>query len=324
MKKSNKILIGGGIIAAGIAAAATASYLVTKKLVKMALDRDTAQPSEKSVDKVAGSQIITPEGLEFIEEYSEKLKNSIDEVVSTVSADGVKLIGHLHKCENPKRIIIAMHGWRSSWARDFCAISEFWHENDCIVLYADQRGQGESEGEYMGFGLIERHDCLDWINWALENLDNNLPIYLAGLSMGATTVLMATGLELPENVHGVMADCGFTSPNDIWKHVAENNLHIPYGGITESLADNMCRKKIQIGAKDYSSIMALKEAKVPVLFIHGTDDHFVPVEMTYENYKACASPKRLLIVPGAEHALSYVVDKEAYQSSVKDFWKEFD
>ena len=68
----------------------------------------------------------------------------------------------------------------------------------------------------------------------------------------------------------------------------------------------------------------MRECKVPVLFIHGTDDRFVPIEMTYENYKACVSPKRLLVVPGAEHAMSYLIDKESYEKTVKEFWNDFD
>ena len=86
----------------------------------------------------------------------------------------------------------------------------------------------------------------------------------------------------------------------------------------------MCKKRIQIGTKDYSCTEALKESKVPVIFVHGTDDKFVPVEMTYENYKACTAQKRLLIVPGAEHRMSYLVNKEEYIKAVKEFWRDFD
>ena len=141
--------------------------------------------------------------------------------------------------------------------------------------------------------------------------------------MGATTVLMTTGLELPDNVHGVIADCGFTSPHEIWKHVVENNLHLSYG-VIGNLANDICKKKIQMGTKDYSTVEAMKECKTPILFIHGTDDHFVPVEMTYENYKACTAPKRLFVVPGADHGMSYVADTQGYQAAMKDFWSTFD
>ena len=104
----------------------------------------------------------------------------------------------------------------------------------------------------------------------------------------------------------------------------ENNLRLYYDDMMSSIADEMCRAKIQIGSKDYSCPDALAECKIPVLFIHGTDDDFVPVEMTYENYKACVSQKRLLIVPGAGHGMSYVIDRKSYEQAVKQFWTDFD
>lgn len=254
---------------------------------------------------------------------SEKLQNSGCEEVEIINQDGIHLIGHWHPCENPKRIIIAMHGWRSSWSRDFGIIADFWKDSGCSVLYAEQRGQGSSEGEYMGFGMLERYDCLEWIKWVNEHTGGNLPVYLGGASMGATTVLMAAGLELPENVHGIVADCGFTSPHAIWKHVVENNLHMPYG-LYSPVANDLCKKKIHVGTKEYSAVDAMQKCKVPVLFIHGTDDQFVPVEMTYENYKACAAPKHLFVVPGADHGMSYYTDKVGYEKCLLDFFAAYD
>lgn len=321
-KTVKKIIIGSGITASALAAAGAVSYIITNKLVKVALDREDPLKMEKSIQKISGSA-EKEESLELQTATEEKLKNSECETIEITARDGEKLVGHLHTCENAKRTIIAMHGWRSSWTKDFGLISDFWHNNDCNVLYVEQRGQGSSGGNYMGFGLLERYDCLDWINWAKEKYDD-LPIYLFGVSMGASTVLMASGLELPENVHGIIADCGYTSPHAIWKHIVENNLHFHYNGIRGAIANDICKRKIRIGSKDYSCTDALKECKVPILFIHGTDDHFVPVEMTYENYQACASPKRLFIVHGAEHCLSYRVDKEGYEKAVENFWKDYD
>jgi fermentation-respiration switch protein FrsA (DUF1100 family) len=214
-----------------------------------------------------------------------------------------------------------MHGWKSSWSNDFAMISEFWRANDCDIIYAEQRGQGNSGGDYMGFGLMERFDCFEWAKYISENYSKDIPIYLVGISMGASTVLMASNLGLPQNVRGIIADCGFTSPHAIFKHVVVNNLKIPYG-VVGVFEDNLCRKKIRLGSKDYSTKMALRECNIPVAFIHGTDDHFVPVEMTYENYKICASPKKLLVVPGADHGLSYRIDKAAYEKFVLDFWAD--
>lgn len=320
-RKMQKVLIGLGAAASCAAAVGVVSYNTTKKFVKIAMDREEPKAMQKEQERLSG-ELKNDEIQKDMELRRKKLENSGLEVVEIESHDNVKLIGHWYECENSKRTIIAMHGWRSSWSDGFALISDFWYKNGCNVLYAEQRGQGNSDGEYMGFGLLERFDCLDWIRWVNDRCENKKPVYLAGVSMGAATVLMAAGLELGENVCGIMADCGFTSPDAIWKHVAKNNLGLPYGGLTGTVASDICKKKIQIGSKDYSCTEALSHCKVPVLFIHGTDDRFVPIEMTYENYKACASKKRLLVVPGAGHGESYLFDRENYEKTVLDFWND--
>ena len=227
--------------------------------------------------------------------------------------------------EHPKRVLIAMHGWRSSWVNDFGLGVDFFLKSGCNVLFPEQRGHGSSGGDYMGFGLLERYDCLEWVKWIDQNVnpEPRKPIYLCGISMGATSVLMASGLELPEHVHGVMADCGFTSPEAIWRQVVEKNFRLSYKG-RQSTADKICRQKLNVGAAEVSTVDVLQKGHIPVLLIHGSDDHFVPVEMTYENYKACSAPKRLLIVPGAEHGLSYYIDPVNYQRACLEFWTDFD
>ncbi len=317
----NTLITTGAFLAAG-AAAVGGTYLTTKMLVKIALDRKEPEIVKKAEDVIAG-KAVDAEFLEEIIKSKETLENKPHEKKTITSFDGTELVGHWFSAEHPKRVIIAMHGWRSTWAKDFGTVSDFWEKTDCDVLYAEQRAQNNSGGEYMGFGLIERFDCLEWINWAIKEVGNDLPIYLCGVSMGATTVLMASGLELPENVHGILADCGFTSPHEIWKHVANNNLHMPYW-LRGKFADGMFREKLNMGTKDYSTTDALKTNKIPVMLIHGTDDHFVPVKMTYENYLACAGEKRLLIVPGADHGMSHYVETEKYENEVIKFWNEFD
>ena len=319
-----KIAVGAGIAVASVAAATAASYMLTRSLVNVALDREAPKTTAKSKKKLCGAAKKPDVYHEQRAQAAEVLKSGEHIPVEIASGDGIRLTGHWYACAHPQRVIIAMHGWRSSWSKDFGSISDFWQGSGCNVLYAEQRGQGESDGAYMGFGLIERYDVLDWIEWVNANGGADLPIYLAGISMGASTVLMAAGQALPANVHGVMADCGYTSPHAIWQHVLERNLHIPYRGINGVIANDMCRKKIQIGAKDYSCTDALRQCRVPVLFVHGTDDRFVPIEMTYENYKACASPKRLFVVPGAVHGMSYLVDKVGYEAAVRQFWQDYD
>ena len=323
MKKSTRnILIGSGIAVAGIAAVGAIHRYTTKYLMKLALDREGPKSASKDKEKLMSSGDLS-ETVAAIMDAANVLETTEHEQIEITAQDGTTLVGHWFCPENAKRIIIAMHGWRSTWSQDFGAIAPFWFENDCAVLFAEQRGQGNSGGEYMGFGLLERYDCLDWIGWVNERTERKLPIYLGGVSMGATTILMTAGFELPENVKGIVADCAFTSPHAIWKHVVENNFHLPYS-LHSKAAEDLCKRKIQVGSKSYSTTKAVQNSKIPILFIHGTDDHFVPVEMTYENYKACASPKHLLIVPGAEHGMSYLVDQFSYEKSITDFWDKYD
>lgn len=323
MKKNKKnFLLGTGIALGSIAAISSISYFITKKMVTVALDRQAPKSSPASMKLLTGDANIE-EKLNFLTENSKILEEKELEVVEITAQDGTVLVGHLYKNKKAKRTIIAMHGWRSSWARDFCLIHDFLFENDCNVLFAEQRGQGESGGDYMGFGLTERYDCLDWINFINSTEMKKLPVYLMGISMGATTVLMATGFQLPPNVKGVIADCGFTSPNDIWRHVAQN-MKILYTGFMGEIASAICKRKINVAPDEYSTVTALSNSNIPVLFIHGTEDKFVPIEMTYENYKACIAPKSLFIVPGAEHGTSCFVAKEEYENQLKLFWSKWD
>lgn len=311
-----------GILFGASALAGVTSYLTTRFLVRTAIDREEPKVMKKAGSLISGT-LRSEEFFQLQKAAAEKLTQTEMELVTILSHDGISLVGHWYLCEKPARILIAVHGWRSSWCKDFGLIADFLHENHCSVLFVEQRGQNDSEGDYIGFGVTEQFDCLDWVQWVMEHKSASLPIYLCGISMGATTVLMASGLELPENVHGIMADCGFTSPDEIWKHIANDNLRISYR-FKRLIAGNLYDRKNHVDGFEYSTVDALRCSKTPVLFIHGTDDHFVPVEMTYENYCACAAPKRLLIVPGADHGMSFLIDPEGYKSVVRNFWKEFD
>lgn len=322
-KKWKQVLIGSGIAAAALAAATeTARQAMTGYFVNVALDRQ-APPRQLVPDRKISGSHVEEALLQKVERAGQALARKPLTTIAIHSRDGVRLVGHWMSVRNPKRIVIAMHGWRSSWSHDFGLIADFLQDNGCSVLFAEQRGQGSSGGEYMSFGLTERYDCLDWINWANERTGGTLPIYLCGISMGASTVLMAGGLALPENVRGIIADCGYTAPTAIWKHVAEQHLHMYYRACGAT-ANRLAMKKTSVDPNGASCPEALRNCHVPVLFVHGTDDHFVPVEMTYENYKACAAPKRLFIVPGAEHGMSYPTDPRGYEEAVRSFWRAFD
>lgn len=322
MKKRAKLfLVGSAVTAIMMVLAESTRHAVAQYFVSIALNREVP-PHPMRAERHLIDSCISEDLLLQVQQAGERLSAKPHTIIQIESSDGIKLTGHWLSVEHPKRIIVAMHGWRSAWDNDFGMIADFLFQNDCSVLFAEQRGQGRSGGKYMGFGLMERHDCLEWISWVNEQTGGEYPVYLCGISMGASTVLMAGGLELPNNVRGILADCGYTSAVDIWKHVAKN-LHLSYG-MCGGPAGRVAQKRLRMAMDSESCPQALERCKVPVLFIHGTDDRFVPIEMTYENYKACVAPKRLLVVPGAEHGMSYLVDPNSYEAAVKAFWTDFD
>jgi len=232
------------------------------------------------------------------------------------SYDGTALYGKFYSAGDGAPIQIMMHGYKSAGERDFCGGLKLALENGCSVLLADQRGHGKSGGQCLTMGVKERRDCVSWAEYLAERFPG-CEIILTGMSMGAATVLMAAGLKLPENVRGIIADCGYTSPEAIIKNMLRKN------GLRTGLAYALVRLSARLFAgfdpRECSAAEALKTAKVPVLLIHGEDDRFVPCEMGHENFDACAAKKALLTFPGAGHGLSYMVDTERYQKAVLQF-----
>lgn len=298
-----------------------ATYLTARLLCDVAMNRRAPKfmkDRESVLSRITGSE-------DFVRELSCKgscLSRENTEQVEIVGYDGIRLRGHLLESKKPKRIIIAVHGWRGSWCRDFGIVSDYFRK-DSTVLYVEQRAQQGSEGEYMTFGICERYDVIEWIKWVGKRFSRELPIYLLGISMGASTVLMSTGLGLDDSVHGIIADSGFTGAEEIWSHVMRHNFHLPYR-LYKRRASAECKRRTGHSPLECSTLEALKSCTTPILFVHGTDDSFVPVEMTYENYKACKSPKRLFVVPGANHGMSYFVDKTGYESEIERFFFQYD
>jgi hypothetical protein len=163
MKKSTKnALIISGVATVGIVALAGIYRTTAKYLMKIALEREEPKFVTKGKERLIASgdfkEIMTK-----LAEASTSLQGQPHETVEITAYDGTKLVGHWYGNPEAKRVIVAMHGWRSSWSSDFGLIAPFWHQNNCAVLYAEQRGQGGSGGDYMGFGLLERYDCFEWI-----------------------------------------------------------------------------------------------------------------------------------------------------------------
>ena len=188
-------------------------------------------------------------------------------------------------------------------------------------MLPDARAHGESEGEYIGFGCLDRKDALEWIDWLIEKCGEDVKIMLHGTSMGGATVLMTSSLDLPDNVKGIVSDCAFTSPKEVFTHVLNNMYHLPAFPAIHG-ADFLNKKLAGYGMDECNARREVQKAKVPILFIHGSADTFVPCSMCDEIYDNCASPKRKLIIEGASHAESYYKDMETYEKALTEFAAE--
>ena len=244
------------------------------------------------------------------------------EDVYQTAFDGLKLhaayFPPIKENSEKKRVVICFHGYTSKGLADFTGLTDYYFRHGYAMLHPDARAHGDSEGDYIGFGCLDRKDALGWIDWVLQKCGTDVEIFLHGISMGGATVLMASGLELPPQVKGIISDCGFTSPKEVFTHVLNTMYHLPAFPIIP--AANIVNKRLAgYGMDECNAKREVAKAKVPILFIHGSKDTFVPVKMCQELYDCCASPKKKLIVEGAAHGESYFKDMKAYEEALDEF-----
>ena len=275
--------------------------------------------------KALPSDVIeTPEG-EIYEPYREKMENWIREAramphedVQITSFDGLKLQGKFYEYAPGAPIELMFHGYRGSAERDMSGGVQRCFKVGRSALVVEQRCSRDSEGNVITFGINEHRDCLKWVEFMIEHFGPDVKIILTGISMGASTVLTAGGQPLPQNVIGILADCGYTSAKDIIYRVIRQM----------GLPPKLSYPFVKLGARlfghfdldETSPIEAVKKCAVPVIFFHGESDDFVPCDMSRENFEACASRKRLVTIPGAGHGLSYAVDPQRYLEELRDFF----
>ena len=236
------------------------------------------------------------------------------------SHDGIRLHGLWINAENAKGTVILFHGYRSTYLVDFSMAFEFYHNAGYNLLIPNQRAHGKSGGKYITFGIKESEDVLSWIAFHNRNF-GLIPVVLNGLSMGASTVLFTANMELPNNVCGIIADCGFTSPKEIVATVYRRVIHLP--PVLSMWAVNIFSHIFAgVGLGDKDTRISLANSKVPVLMIHGKNDGFVPCKMSEIGYEACIGKKKLFLVDGADHGVSFVKDRDGYIREVVSFLEE--
>ena len=300
------------LIPAVIIAAILLTAYVCYRMAFYAPDRKPAAPDTYPI----------PDG-DIYEPHREKMTNWIKqtralphETVSIRSFDGLTLRGNYYEYAPGAPIELMMPGYRGDAERDLCGGVQRCFTLKRNVLVVDQRACGKSDGNVITFGIREHRDCLSWVDYLITRFGCDVQIILTGISMGAATVMIAGGTELPPQVAGIIADCGYTSAKDIIQKVIRD-MHLP---------PKLAYPFVKLGARLYgrfdleevSPIEAMKKCRVPVFFIHGEADDFVPCEMTVRNAKACAAPHKLFTVPGAGHGLAYMLDPDGYHSAITE------
>lgn len=240
------------------------------------------------------------------------------------SADGLLLHASYLPAENAKRFVLLCHGYKGSGFGDFAYISRFLHENHCNLLYIDQRCCGESEGDYITFGAMEQYDVQRWAFYIARKNKDRLPIYLYGESMGAASVLMASGHRLPRQVKGLISDCGFCSMKGQVQDMAANWFHLHWVGLLLFRLDLFGRLFAGFRMKEADTTEALQKNKRPVLFFHGMKDTYVDAGNSKYNYSICRAPKELVLIPEARHLCSAYEKPELYREKILNFFEKYD
>ncbi len=311
-----------GVAILGVAAAGTGvCFAGAKKLFNRTIPRQDGLKVD--IGEMADIQ-KWEEYKKFMVPNREWLQAQKLEHITIKARDGITLHADYFPAEGEsKKLVICNHGYTGTGITNCASIAVFFHSigYDCLIV--DHRGHGKSEGEYIGFGILDRYDCRKWIEYIDKRFNKTKQIILYGVSMGGTTVLMTAGLpDLSDSVKAIIADCAFTSPYDVFSHILKRDYHMNPFPIM-NINDSMCRKKAGYGFNEYSTLDAVRKTKLPVFFIHGKEDNFVPVWMSEKNYQECKSPKEIYLVDSAGHGAAYYENPEVCQEKIKGFLAKY-
>lgn len=274
------------------------SKLVFQKICER---RETAWPDLGTADD---------EQYEWLTE-AYKIKRKNNERIVIMASDGTKLEGHYYERKKNAPLVIFFHGFRSHSYVDGVPIYKIAQKEKWNVLLVSMRAHDESEGNIFTLGVKERYDCVNWANWAAKHFGRETPIFLMGISMGASVAMMSSNLGLPKSVRGIIDDCGFTSTMEMIDMNCKSHLpdYIPtrmfdfFVEMGTSVWGHFCISKAD-------ACKAVSQTDIPILIIHGDRDTQAPLSMAYRLYDSCSSEKQLYVVHGANHAVNYRKDPE--------------
>ncbi len=233
------------------------------------------------------------------EKVQEWLDHSTLKPVSIQSFDGLKLYGEDIHNHDSNRYMILVHGiWtnrRFSYPRGY----EF-DRMGYNLLIIDQRTAGYSEGKYYTYGFKESMDLSLWIDYLVKTYPG-VQICLYGVSMGGATVMLSTRNGLPDNVKCIVEDCGFSSMKEQFDCVLREDYNLVFTRMILKMLDDRMGNEFGFHFSDVVVKEVLDSNEIPILFIHGEDDKFVPFEMSLRLYNHNKGPKKYYSVPGVAH-----------------------
>lgn len=253
-------------------------------------------------------------------EWTKQARATPYKKVEIQTFDGLTLRGRYYEHSPNAPIEIMMHGYGGNMERDLSGgIFRALNIGHSVLVY-NHRGAGDSDGCTITFGINESRDCLRWIDYVITNINKDAKIILSGVSMGGATAMIVSGFDdLPKNVVGIVADCGYTSAKNIIKKV-----------ITDmKLPPNILYPFVKLGGRifgrfnvdELSPNEQVRKSKIPTFFVHGDNDNYIPKEMSQANYEVCSAPKkRIYYIKGAEHGLAYPTAPDEYLNELKDFF----
>lgn len=286
------------------------SKLVFQKICER---RETAWPDLGTADD---------EQYEWLTE-AYKIKRKNNERIVIMASDGTKLEGHYYERKKNAPLVIFFHGFRSHSYVDGVPIYKIAQKEKWNVLLVSMRAHDESEGNIFTLGVKERYDCVNWANWAAKHFGRETPIFLMGVSTGASIAMMSSNLGLPKSVRGIIDDCGFTSTMEMIDVNCKSHLpdYIPtrmfdfFVEMGTSVWGHFCISKAD-------ACKAVSQTDIPILIIHGDRDTQAPLSMAYRLYDSCSSEKQLYVVHGANHAENYRKNPEGYENVIAQFVEE--
>lgn len=220
---------------------------------------------------------------------------------------------------NTNKTIICVHGYKAKdGLYDFGMSAKFLNSLGYNLLFVDNRAHGLSQGKYIGFGVLDSVDINSWVDYLVTNM-NQETIILYGMSMGAATVMNAQN----NKVKAIIADCGFASGYDEVAYQIKKMYHLPPFPIIP-ISNVLLKLLAHYSLKEKEAYKSIKNYKNNLLIIHGSKDHFVPTSDAYKIFDNATCHKKILIVPGASHAKSYLKDTELYEQTIKEFLDEID